>query len=331
MQKKKSAPTMKDVAREAGVSLGTVSKVINHKPVGDEYVQKVKAAIEALDYHVNSYAQGLKAARTNTIAMLIPTTDLPFYGKLVYFVNRSLLKRGYRMLLCCTDFDHSLEQEYIDMAQQNKVDGIIILSYNPSPVISPDLPVISFDRYLNQNIPVIACDNYAGGELASRKLKELGCKKVVLMWEGATILNEPDKRRAGFENGCRANDLDYELCLFEDGHENDAFYKFIDEHINNGHFDYDGIFCVTDTLAFKIRTYLEEEKKLHIPKDVQLIGFDGIMNFGACGYTCSTIVQPVADMAEMAVELLLQDNTRIKPQLVCLPVSFAEGGTTLPA
>jgi LacI family transcriptional regulator len=73
MAKQNTAPTMKDVAKEAGVSLGTVSKVINGIPVGEEYRKKVEQAIKELDYHLNAYARGLKSNRTNTIAVILPT------------------------------------------------------------------------------------------------------------------------------------------------------------------------------------------------------------------------------------------------------------------
>ncbi len=319
---------MKDVAAEAGVSLGTVSKVINNKPVGDEFVKKVNAAIKKLNYHVNSYAQGLKASRTYTVALLVPTSVHTFYSYLIFHVNTALLKRGYKMLLCCSDFDPHLEQEYINMVQQNKVDGIITLSYNPAPIIDPDLPVVSFDRKIAPHIPVVSCDNYAGGELAAGKLAELGCKKVAFLRDSTSSFdNEPNKRRDGFENGCRHLNLAYDMCLFEKGYDKDTFENYLKSHFHNGKLDFDGLFCVTDTLAFRIIGILKE-MHIDVPNEVQVIGFDGVQFFGDRGYVCSTIVQPVADMAEMAVELLLSDNTRIKPQLVCLPGYFAEGGTT---
>ena len=80
MKKQSSAPTMKDVAREAGVALGTVSKVVNGLPVGDSYRIRVEEAIRKLNYQVNSYAQGLKAGKTCTAALLIPNTIDPFFA-----------------------------------------------------------------------------------------------------------------------------------------------------------------------------------------------------------------------------------------------------------
>ena len=90
---------MKDVAREAGVALGTVSKVVNGLPVGDSYKIRVEEAIRKLNYQINSYAQGLKASKTHTVALLIPNTLEPFYASLTYHINLALLKRKYRMLL----------------------------------------------------------------------------------------------------------------------------------------------------------------------------------------------------------------------------------------
>ncbi len=85
---------MKDVAREAGVALGTVSKVVNGIPVGDSYRIRVENAINKLGYQVNSYAQGLRADKTHTVVFLIPNTTEPFYASLTYHVNLVLLRQG---------------------------------------------------------------------------------------------------------------------------------------------------------------------------------------------------------------------------------------------
>ncbi len=331
MNKRKNVARMKDVAIEAGVSLGTVSKVINGKPVGEEYEKKVNDAIKKLDYHVNSYAQGLKASRTYTVAVILPNTIHPFFGRLANCLNVSLMQRHYRMLLCCTDQNYQLEQEYMDMALQNKVDGIIGLTYNPDLIISDDIPYVTIDRPLGAHIPCVASDNFAGGQLAAEKLHELGCKKLLFMRIGSDLNNEPNKRRAGFENGCIAHGLDYEMKILSDtaGESIDDFIPYLEKHFGKDKADFDGIFCVNDLLACIV---VEQLKKLgvKVPEDVQVIGFDGTRNFGYLDYTCSTIVQPVEDIAEMCVELLLQTNMSMKPPLVCLPVKYEEGDTTRP-
>ena len=328
MKKENSAPTMKDVAREAGVALGTVSKVVNGLPVGESYKIRVEAAIRKLNYQVNSYAQGLKANRTYTVALLIPNTTNPFFASLTHYINIALMKRKYRMLLCVTDYDPKQEQEYVTMAQQNKVDGIIGLTYNPELIVEDNTPFVAIDRSIGPNIPCVSCDNFAGGQLAAEKLADLGCRHVAFLRTGSSLTNEPNKRKAGFENGCLSRGLQYDMKILDDEDSYELFEQFLSEHIHDGKLDFDGIFCVTDHLAYLVLCILH---KLHqrVPEDVQLIGFDGILSFGIVDYCCSTIVQPVPEMAEMCVDLLLRENELMKTPLVCLPVTYAYGGTTL--
>jgi LacI family transcriptional regulator len=329
MKKENSAPTMKDVAKEAGVALGTVSKVVNGLPVGDEYRVKVEDAIKKLNYQVNSYAQGLKAKKTYTVALLIPNLQNPFFASLANYINLELLRRKYRMLLCCTDYNPDSEQEYVTMAQQNKVDGIIGLTYNPKLVVDENTPFVSIDRSMGAKIPCVACDNFAGGQLAAQRLAECGCKNVAFMRIGSSLDNEPNKRKAGFENGCLIYGLHYEMKILNDGDSFEGFEMFLRNHLNNGKLDFDGIFCVTDRVAYHVMSILYH-MHLRVPDDVQIIGFDGIRSFDD-NYVCSTIVQPIEDIAQMAVELLLQENMSAKPPLVCLPVTYAAYNTTLDA
>lgn len=327
MKKENTPPTMKDVAKEAGVALGTVSKVVNGLPVGESYRIRVEDAIKKLNYQVNSYAQGLKANKTYTVALLIPNTKEPFFASLTYHINLALLKRKYRMLLCSTDFDSRQEQEYIIMTQQNKVDGIIGLTYNPSLIIEETTPFVSIDRSMGPKIPCVASDNFAGGQLAAEKLSALGCKHVAFLRVGSSLSNEPNKRKAGFENGCLSCGLNYEMKIIDTGESYEEFDNFLIRHICDGKLSFDGIFCVTDGLAYYILKTLRKLKQ-NVPEDVQVIGFDGISFFGEHNYVCSTIVQPIPEIAEMCVELLLQENMLTKPPLVCLPVSYVYGGTT---
>ena len=111
---KKNAPTMKDVAREAGVALGTVSKVINGIPVSEEYRNRVLAAIETLHYEVNTYARGLKTQRTNLIALIIPNTVNPFFSTFTDYIEGALYQRGLRLLLCCADGIPEKEKAVLD-------------------------------------------------------------------------------------------------------------------------------------------------------------------------------------------------------------------------
>ncbi len=107
----------------------------------------------------------------------------------------------------------------------------------------------------------------------------------------------------------------------------DTFEQFLADHAPGGKMSLDGIFCVTDGLAYFILKILRR-LGLDVPRDIQLIGYDGIRFFGDADYLCSTIVQPVPDIAELCVRLLLDKSIREKPSLLCLPVTYAYGGTT---
>lgn len=327
MKKENQAPTMKDVAKEAGVALGTVSKVVNGLPVGDPYRIRVEEAIKKLHYQVNTYAQGLKASKTYTVALLIPNTIDPFFASLAHHINIALARQKYRMLLCCTDFSSALEQEYINMAQLNKVDGIIGLTYNPDLVVEENTPFVAIDRSMGPRFPCVASDNFAGGQLAAEKLADFGCKNVAFLRIGSSLNSETNKRRSGFENGCLSRGLSYEMKILNDGEPYALFEEFLSQHIRKGKLSFDGIFCVTDKLAFLIMETLRKLKQ-RVPTDVQVIGYDGIRFFGSEDYVCSTIVQPVQEIAEMCVELLTRESLSTRPPLVCLPVSYAYGKTT---
>ena len=327
MPKQNSAPTMKDVAREAGVALGTVSKVINGIPVGESYRIKVEQAIEKLNYRINSYAKGLKSNKTYIVAVMVPNLVSPFFSKLVNCINKSLAQRGYRMLLCATDYDPEQEQAYVIMAEQQKVDGIICLSYNPKLQVSEGVPLISIDRYFGAHIPCVASDNYGGGSLAAQKLVECGCKNLAFLRTGSKLTNEPNKRKDGFINACENMDIPYTLKIIDDGTPYSAFEEFLRGHLHEGKLDFDGIFCVTDTLAYQIIGSLRN-MGLSVPEDVQVIGYDGIRQFGDLDYICSTIVQPVEEIAQVCVDMVLDTEDSKAPSLVCLPVQYAYGGTT---
>ena len=327
MKKTNSAPTMKDVASEAGVALSTVSKVVNGLSVREPYKTKVEEAIQKLDYHINSYAKGLKADKTGTIALLIPNLWNPFFATLAHHIDRALQDWKYRLLLCTTESNPEMELEYITMLQNNMVDGIIGLTYNPDLVVPEGVPFVSIDRSMGPGIPCVSCDNFMGGQMAAEKLADLGCRNVAFLRTGSSLNNEPNKRKAGFENGCLARKLDYDMLILEDGESFDNFDAFLARHMEQNKLSFDGIFCVTDKVACYI---VEVLKRMHlrVPEDVQVIGFDGIRQFGDSEYMCSTIVQPVREIAQTCVDLLLRESTAARPLLMCLPVTYAYGGTT---
>lgn len=325
--KKNAPPTMKDVAAEAGVALGTVSKVFNNIPVGESYRQKVLAASQKLGYQVNQYARGLRASTTNTVALILPGVDHPFFSSLAQQVCLALTQQNYRMLLYVTGSHPDVEQACINMVRQNKADGIIGLTYNPKLQIDEDLPFVSLNRCFSPSIPCVSSDNYGGGRMAAEKLILLGCHHLAFLRTGSVQPGETEKRGAGFESVCQSQGIPYDKLRLNDGEPLSRFQDFLEAHIVDGKLDIDGIFCSTDKLAWHIESVLKD-MGLSVPEDVQLIGYDGIRRFGSDELYCSTIVQPVAKLAQASVDLLLTKDRSNIPALVCLPVTYAPGGTT---
>ena len=320
---------MSDVAREAGVALGTVSKVINGQSVGESYRLKVEAAVKKLNYQVNNSARSLKTDRTNTVAFIVPNTITPYFALLTHHINMALERRNYKMLLCFTEYDREREQDFIQMVRQNRADGIIALTYNPHLEIPEDIPFVTIDRFFSVSVPCVAADNFAGGRMAAHELKRRGCKRVAFMRIGSRLTNEPSKRKDGFISGCMELGLPYECLLLDDGMPFSAFESFLRANMDGDRLTFDGIFCGTDTVAYQIIGILRG-MGLRVPEDVQVIGFDGIRMFGDLDYICSTIVQPVAEIAEACVSMVLSPDFKGLPSLICLPVTYADGGTTLP-
>ena len=322
VKKRPSAPTMKDVAREAGVSLGTVSKVINGIPVGDAYRLRVESAAKSLGYTVNNYARGLKTNRTNCVALVIPSLRHPFFAVLADEISACLARHGYHCILMITNFDPEAERNSLVMVRQNKADGIIALTYSPNLEVDESLPIVTIDRHFSEGIPCVSSDNFHGGELAAETLTRLGCRNLLMFQIGAEVPGEPHKRCDGFEHFCRAEDVRFHSIVLRDADTEAPFYAYLAEHIQNGAPDFDGIFCSSDMLACGVRAFLSEHG-VGVPEDVQIIGYDGITDYSTGRYLCSTIVQPIPDMARTAVDILLGWEARLM-----LPVRYAPGGTT---
>ena len=130
-------------------------------------------------------------------AMMVPNLISPFFSKLVNCINQELTARKYRMLFYATDYDPAQEQELVHLAEQQKVDGIICLSYNPYLQVSPDVPMVSIDRYFGAQIPCVSSDNYGGGRLAAEKLVETAgeYEKVRLDTENARAKHDALKEK----------------------------------------------------------------------------------------------------------------------------------------
>lgn len=331
--KKQNAPTMKDVAREADVSLGTVSKVINHIPVGDKYKMKVETAIKKLNYEVNTYARGLKVHKSSTVTLIIPDAITPFFASFAHYIESELYQKKHFMMLCCSNSIPEKEIEYLNMAVQNQADGVIALTYSDIGMHVPkSLPLVSFDRLFDNGFtPRVSSDNLAGGIMATEKLLELGCKQPAFIRFSSRFPGEADKRMDGYLKVCQQNGI---TPIFIDGRETDDSYQHIIDFIRrnqspDGRLRFDGIFANTDYHAYQASCILKK-LQYQVPEDIQIIGFDGIHKFGSeeNDLFVSSICQPIPQLAKTCVDLVLSKSKEVLPSLTLLPVSYQQGGTT---
>ena len=318
---------MKDVAALAKVGVGTVSRVLNSSgSVKESTRRKVEAAMKELNYIPNAYARGLKMNKTNTVALIIPTIWHPFFSEFAYYVESNLAEHKYKMLLCNSDVSSDKELEYIQMVQENKVDGIIGITYSDlDNFVSSHLPFVTIDRHFKEETVCVTSDNFHAGQLAVEKLVEKGCHKLGYIGTHSRFPTETTKRRNGFEKQAKQSGIPYAIY---DGQDpvielKQEIRTFFEENP-----DVDGIFAHTDFIALDILEVLEEMKR-NVPEEVQIIGCDGIKMESGRRQIVSTIRQPVDLMAKAAVEKIIQviDGESVRTKIT-LPVHYVEGPTT---
>ncbi|MGT2712719.1 LacI family DNA-binding transcriptional regulator [Streptococcus oriscaviae] len=319
--------TMKDVARVAGVSVGTVSRVINNESgIKESTLQKVHAAIKELNYIPDVYARGMKKNRTETVALIIPTVWHPFFGEFAFHVEVELSKRNYKLLLCNIS-GPKREMDYLTMLQQNKVDGIIAITYSPiDDYLSSNIPFVSIDRtYENKEIACVSSDNQAGAELAADILIERGGSQFAFIGGHNKTINETKKRRIYFEK--RIREAGYPCYILDLEEPYDDFTEQVEEFLKT-HPQIDAIFTINDFAALDTLSILEKLGR-RVPEDVQVVGYDGVQMAEERKIFLSTIRQPLEEMAKEAVACLVDIiEKKERPLQTILPISYVEGKTT---
>ncbi len=316
---------IKDVAREAGVSVATVSRIMNNRgSISEKTRQRVYAVMRELDYQPNEMARYLQTGRSHIIGLVIPYIDHPFFSLLTAAVSDACQSRGYRLMLCTSGDHPDREQDMIAMLRGNKVDGILITSRAESAAMYAELsmPVVSIERTIPQ-VPSISCDNYAGGVLAAQALQRAGCSRVLAVGNVVKSFLPGSLRHDGFREECRRLGLSFDFFLLDpdDLTASKGFQQLMQLYPN-----VDGYFVTGDMLAVRLVKELQDCGKA-APRDYKLVGFDGLDI--SSYFDLSTVAQPIREMGELAVETLLR---RIEGQLVpsqaILPVRLIERRST---
>ncbi|MDX9691769.1 MAG: LacI family DNA-binding transcriptional regulator, partial [Acholeplasmataceae bacterium] len=194
--------TIRDVARKANVSVSTVSRVINQKGyVHEETKVLVSKIIEELGFIPNQLARSLTNRSSKIIGVIVPHIGPSFYGELLEGIESQAAAYGYKIMFCHTQDDPDRELEYMKFFEQYNIEGLIIASNfsNRDKLAELNIPVVTVDHILDENIPSITSDNVKGGELAAKKLIESGVKQIIV-FRGPSFLLTTMERTIGFLN-----------------------------------------------------------------------------------------------------------------------------------
>ncbi|MDX9807827.1 MAG: LacI family DNA-binding transcriptional regulator [Acholeplasma sp.] len=295
--------TIKDVAKKANVSVATVSRVINKKGyVNEETRALVENAIHQLNYIPNELARSLFNKHSKLIGVLVPHFDTQFYAELIEGIENSAMRLGYKIMLSNTQDNAKREKDYIHIYSQYNIDGIIVASnaHNVEQLIKSDLPIVTVDHILSENIPSITSNNILGGIIAAQKLISGGAR-YILELRGPSFLLTVSERSLGFRQVLVQNNIpyiSYDTDLLNPSI--DVITKIIEDHPQ-----IDAIFATSDFLAIHAQNILQKLGR-KVPEEVQIVGFDNIVYTTLVSPTITTIEQPIRRMGELALESLVK-------------------------
>lgn len=320
-----------DVAKRAGVSATTVSRVINNYGyLSQKTIDKVNKAIEELNYQPNSLARSLQGKNTQLIGLIFPTVAHPFYGELVSKIETKLFEKGYKTILCDSANNKEKERDYLRMLAANKVDGIIAGAHNLGipEYENVGLPIISFDRYLANGIPIVSSDSYQGGRLATEHLYQRGGRKIAILTGTNESASPTNQRLEGYLSVMKEYDLDPMVYQFPSDYTPFLKATKIREILVKG--EIDSVFC-TDDLTAMLIVSTARELELDIPKQLKVIGYDGTEFVQNYFPHLSTVLQPIDQFVDLLIDLLMkriEDPNVELDDTYQLSVRFIQGKTT---
>ncbi|WP_421930354.1 ribose operon transcriptional repressor RbsR [Morganella morganii] len=329
--------TMKDVARLAGVSTSTVSHVINNNRfVSDGVRKKVNDAIAELNYAPSALARSLKMNRTNTIGMLVTTSNNPFYAEVVRGVERSCYERGYSLILCNTEGDHKRMNSSLETLLQKRVDGLLLMCTEikgPSAEVFsryPRLPMVMMDwSPFAFGGDVIQDNSFLGGEIATNHLIENGFTRIACI--AGPLDKSPAKSRLdGFYRAMAQVGLDVppEYVLESDFEFSGGFSAM--NQLLSLPVPPQAVFAGNDAMAVGAYQAIWQ-KGLRIPQDIAVIGYDDIDLAAFLTPPLTTIHQPKDELGKLAVDKLLRrmDDADAPSDLLVLTPALINRGSVI--
>lgn len=304
--------TIMDVAKLAGFSRTTVSRVINNNgPVSKEAREKIEKAMKELNYSPNFFAQGMRTNRTRTIVALVPDYANPFYSDIFKSIEDAACKNDYMLSICSTDQDPEKEIDSIQRIIQRNIDGIICFTYNRQEKnlsyllkIAKEIPIVFMDKILDSDdISCVLTDGFKGTREAITYLLGKDKRRIAYI-KGSAHHRVTGERFAGYQQALADFGIEYDEKMVYDG----------DFHLKSG---YQGaeklmslekppeaIVAATDLMAFGVLKYLKKAG-IKVPDEVNVVGFDNISINNIVEPTLTTYAQPIEKLGKEAVRILL--------------------------
>jgi len=302
------ATRLKDVAGLAGVSTATVSRVLNGLgPTSEGVRERVFRAAKELDYHPNWLARSLRAQCTNTVGLVLPDIENPFFTSLVKGAERAAGARGWNLILCNSDEDVAREEALVQTLAERKIDGLILCpaggAHDYLARYCAHLPIVTVNRVLaDLVVPAVTADNQRGAYEATRHLLANGLHPLVLLL-GTPQLSTTEARlagcrRAAAELGILPEDLRAKTGYGRTAEGYKAAMECLDETPRpRAIFAFNNLMAEAALLAIRHRG-------LRCPEDVALVGFDDFRSAAAMTPPLTVVEQDPIGMGEKAVEVL---------------------------
>lgn len=335
---RKPNATSVDVARLAGVSQSTVSRVFSRdhtKPgISDEMRKRVYAAAEQLGYRPNALARSLSTQRSRMVAVLFSYLDNPFYAAALEQICHALQAKGYHAVVFMMPDTLSDIDRTVSELLQYQVDGVVTASVELSSAVcercqAQGVPVVMFNRIQDDpRLSGVTSDNVHGGRLAARHLMDIGAQRIGMIggWAGASTNRD---REFGFRAELEAAGVD--LVAYGEGKFNlVAARQAVIEMYAGQKPQPDALFVTNDYMAITVLDTLRFELGLRVPQDVAVVGFDDVTMAALPSYDLTTIRQPIPQMVATTVRILFEkiESGLEEPEHVILGARLVERGST---
>lgn len=310
-KRKRDAPNIKDIAREADVSQSTVSRVLNNYPhVKKNTRERVLEAMEKLNYIPNASARGIRLKRTKTIGLILADITNTFYAETAKAVVDTAALFGYTIMLCTTNNEPQVQEKYINILLQKQVDGFIFASVrlrDPSVkgLLNSNFPTIFYNRRMALNTTnYVVLDNELGVELAVEHLFKLGHKRIAFV-RGRSTFSTSASRYKGYLQALKKFDLEQDKQLVVSGEYDGSKAYEATETLLDLKEPPTAIITANDLMAFSVMNAIEGAG-LKIPGDMALVGIDDVMMAEHSAIQLTTVAQNKYQMAEIATRSLIQ-------------------------